>query len=37
MLGPAVPEDTAFPTTLGQDAGDLSGPVFMLQIGYRWR
>lgn len=37
MLGPAVPEDIVFSTTFGQDAGDLSGPVYMLLIGYRWR
>ena len=24
-------------TTLGQDAGDLSGPIYAAQIGYRWR
>ena len=36
-FGTVHDEDIVFPTTLGQDAGDLSGPVYMLQIGYRWR
>ena len=26
-----------FPVTLGPDAGDLSGPIFAMQLGYRWR
>ena len=30
-------EDPFAPVTLGQDAGDLSGPVYMIQVGYRWR
>jgi hypothetical protein len=30
-------EEPFFPATLGPDAGDLSGPVYMLQVGYRWR
>lgn len=30
-------EEPFFPATLGSDAGDLSGPVYMLQVGYRWR
>jgi hypothetical protein len=25
------------PPTLGQDAGDLAGPIYMAQVGYRWR
>ena len=25
------------PPTLGQDAGDITGPVYMVQVGYRWR
>lgn len=33
-----VRDETAFfPATLGQDAGDISGPVYMFQAGYRWR
>jgi hypothetical protein len=30
-------ETPFFPATLGQDAGDIKGPVYMFQIGYRWR
>lgn len=30
-------ETPFFPTTLGQDAGDIAGPVYMLQVGYRMR
>ncbi len=30
-------ETPFFPATLGQDAGDIAGPVYMLQVGYRWR
>lgn len=30
-------EALVFPATLGQDAGDIAGPVYMLQVGYRWR
>ena len=30
-------ETPFFPTTLGQDAGDIAGPVYMFQVGYRMR
>ena len=30
-------EAPLFPATLGQDAGDIGGPVYMFQAGYRWR
>jgi hypothetical protein len=30
-------ENVLLPQTLGPTAGDLSGPVYMAQIGYRWR
>jgi hypothetical protein len=30
-------ENALLPQTLGPNAGDLSGPVYMAQIGYRWR
>jgi hypothetical protein len=30
-------EEVGFPATLGTDAGDLTGPIYMLQVGYRWR
>ena len=30
-------EDPFLPVTLGPNAGDISGPVYMLQIGYRYR
>lgn len=36
-FGAVNDEEAGFPVTLGQDAGDLKGPVHMLQIGYRWR
>ena len=33
-----VRDEAGFPPpTLGQDAGDLSGPIYAAQIGYRWR
>jgi len=32
-----VQDEGPLPTTLGGDAGSLSGPVYMLQFGYRWR
>jgi len=30
-------EDVLASVVLGQDAGDLDGPIFILQVGYRWR
>ena len=33
----AVRDDDFLPPTLGQDAGSLAGPVYMYQVGYRWR
>ena len=30
-------ETPFFPATLGQDAGDIAGPVYMFQVGYRMR
>ncbi len=32
-----VQEGDWLPPTLGQDAGRLDGPVYMYQVGYRWR
>jgi hypothetical protein len=32
-----VRDDDWLPPTLGQDAGRLAGPVYMYQVGYRWR
>ena len=32
-----VRDDGFLPATLGQDAGRLTGPVYMYQVGYRWR
>jgi len=32
-----VRDDDFLPPTLGQDAGRLTGPVYMYQVGYRWR
>ncbi len=32
-----VRDEGRLPPTLGQDAGRLSGPVYMYQVGYRWR
>lgn len=36
-FGTVRDEDILFAPVLGADAGDLDGPVFELQIGYRWR
>lgn len=35
-FGPVRDEDPFLRTTLGSDAGKLSGPVYQLQFGYRW-
>lgn len=35
-LGPVRDEDERLPVRFGQDAGDLSGPLYQLQLGYRW-
>ena len=35
-LGSVNDEDSFLPTRLGPDAGKLSGPVYQLQLGYRW-
>ena len=32
-----VRDEGRLPPTLGQDAGDLAGPIYMAQVGYRWR
>jgi hypothetical protein len=32
-----VRDDDFLPPTLGQDAGRLTGPIYMYQVGYRWR
>jgi len=32
-----VHDEGPLPPTLGQEAGRLSGPVYMYQVGYRWR
>ena len=32
-----VRDEGRLPPTLGQDAGRLGGPVYMYQVGYRWR
>jgi len=36
-LGTVRDENPVLPWTPGDDAGDLSGPIHMFQIGYRWR
>lgn len=36
-FGTVRDENPGLPRTLGDDAGDLSGPIYMFQIGYRWR
>ena len=33
----AVRDEGRVPPTLGQDAGSLTGPIYMAQVGYRWR
>ena len=32
-----VRDEGFLPATLGEDAGRLTGPVYMYQVGYRWR
>jgi hypothetical protein len=32
-----VQDEGRLPPTLGPDAGQLSGPVYVYQVGYRWR
>ena len=32
-----VRDEGRLPPTLGQDAGRLTGPIYMYQVGYRWR
>jgi len=32
-----VRDEGRLPPTLGQDAGPLTGPIYMAQVGYRWR
>jgi hypothetical protein len=32
-----VRDEGRLPPTLGQDAGRLSGPIYVYQLGYRWR
>lgn len=36
-FGTVRDEEVFFMPVLGADAGDLSGPLYVLQIGYRWR
>jgi hypothetical protein len=36
-FGVVADENLLFLQTLGPDAGVLSGPVCVFQIGYRWR
>lgn len=36
-FGTVRDEDVLTSVVLGRDAGDLNGPLFVLQIGYRWR
>ena len=36
-FGTVRDENVLFVPVLGIDAGDLSGPIYALQIGYRWR
>jgi hypothetical protein len=36
-LGTVQDEDIFITPVLGPNAGDLDGPVYALQIGYRWR
>ena len=36
-FGRVQDEFTGLPETLGPDAGNLSGPIYALQLGYRWR
>ena len=32
-----VRDEGRLPPTLGQDAGRLTGPIYVYQLGYRWR
>lgn len=36
-LGTVRDDDPFLPATLGADAGSMSGPVYQLQLGYRWQ
>lgn len=36
-FGAVSDEDVLASVVLGRDAGDLDGPIFLLQAGYRWR
>ncbi len=36
-FGVVADENLLFPQTLGPNAGVLSGPIYVFQIGYRWR
>lgn len=36
-FGTARDEDVLGSVVLGRDAGDIDGPLYVLQIGYRWR
>jgi hypothetical protein len=36
-FGTIQDENSLLPPTLGRNAGELSGPIYMFQIGYRWR
>lgn len=36
-FGTVRDEDVLASVVLGRDAGDLDGPIFVLQVGYRWR
>ena len=36
-FGSVGDQSSLLPQTLGNNAGDLTGPVYMMQVGYRWR
>jgi hypothetical protein len=36
-FGSVRDQSSLLPQTLGSNAGDLTGPVYMMQLGYRWR
>jgi len=36
-FGSVGDQSSLYLPTLGNDAGDLTGPVYMMQVGYRWR
>ena len=36
-FGSVNDQNSLLPQTLGNNAGELTGPVYMMQLGYRWR